>query len=290
MKKIIEITNVSKHFKKVKALDQVSLTIEKQDIFGFIGPNGAGKSTLIRTMVGLLFADEGKIIINEIDVSKESYLSNAMIGYMPSDVNYPDVLVKELINYNKTFYKDIDDNYLETLIKTLGLDITKKTSQLSLGNLKKLSIVLALMHQPSLLILDEPTSGLDPLVMQSFFKLLYKANERGCTIFFSSHNLEEVNRLCNKVAFIKQGQIIQVSTIEQLKENTYQKISIDTNNQLDINQLNQQDYKSYYHEGNIYSFLYHGNINTLLCFLNNYELNKLLIETLTLEEIFLHYY
>ncbi len=172
----------------------------------------------------------------------------------------------------------------------MDLDLNKKIDDLSLGNKKKVGIVQGLLHSPKLIILDEPTSGLDPLMQQKFFELLEEENKKGATILFSSHILSEVQRLCNRVAIIKEGNIVTVEKISTLKENTYKKFKVETASPLEPNHFNISGVNKLEVKNNITTFLYRGNINEVIKQLASIEVTNLWIEEPDLEEIFMHYY
>lgn len=164
-KNIIEIQNLTKYYGKIKGIENLSLKLEEGEIFGFIGPNGAGKSTTIRSIMNLINKTSGKVLIENKEFNKDDIEIKEKIGYLPSEIYlYDDLTVKEMLDYHESFYKkDIHKRRVE-LVKRLELDEKKKIEDLSLGNLKKLGIILALAHEPKILILDEPTSGLDPIM------------------------------------------------------------------------------------------------------------------------------
>ena len=167
---MLEIKNLTKYYGKKLGVKNVTLTINDGDMFGFIGPNGAGKSTTIKCILNMLYPNNGEILLDGNIITDEL---KKEIGYLPSEVHlYESCKVKDIINYNDTFYKHDTLTKANKLIKLLDIDVNKKIEELSLGNLKKVGIVLALMHSPKLLILDEPTSGLDPIVQERFFNIL----------------------------------------------------------------------------------------------------------------------
>ena len=172
----------------------------------------------------------------------------------------------------------------------MDLDLNKKIDELSLGNKKKVGIVQGLLHEPKLIILDEPTSGLDPLMQQKFFELLEEENKKGATILFSSHILSEVQRLCNRVAIIKEGKIVTVEKISTLQENNYKKFKIETKSALDKNYFQIEGVNKLEVNNNVTSFLFKGNINTVMKIIAEIEIVNLWIEEPDLEEIFIHYY
>jgi ABC-2 type transport system ATP-binding protein len=213
------------------------------------------------------------------------------IGYLPSEIFYYDNMkVKELLNYSASFYKKDCSKRIKELAERLDLDLNKKIDDLSLGNKKKVGIIQGLLHSPKLILLDEPTSGLDPLMQNIFFDILAEENKRGATVLFSSHILSEVQKLCDRVAIIKEGRIVKVDTVQNMKEEAYLKVGFETKNDFDIatlglgklNQLNQV--------GNDVSFLYKGDINLLMKKLASLDLLRVNVHEAELEEIFLHYY
>lgn len=201
---IITIDHLSKSYGRHLALDQLSLTVEKGEIFGFLGSNGAGKSTTIRCLLGLIKYRKGKVtLFNDRYHSLEESLDH--IGYMPSEAMfYPNMTVKQVIEFTAKAHPNHDcKREADRLCKLLEVPLQKKIQDLSLGNRKKVSIVCALQHQPDLLILDEPTSGLDPLMQERFFQIILDAKEKGKTCFLSSHVLSEVKAYCDRVAILK---------------------------------------------------------------------------------------
>ncbi|GAE45685.1 ABC transporter [Mesobacillus boroniphilus JCM 21738] len=236
---VIEIKNLTKLYGKARGIEDVSFNVKEGEIFGFIGPNGAGKSTTIRTLLSLIYPTSGSATIFGKDIITAAPEIKKDIGYLPSEVFYYDNMkVMDLLKYSASFYKKDCTKRIKELADIMELDLTKKIDDLSLGNKKKVGIVQGLLHEPKLIILDEPTSGLDPLMQQKFFDLLEKENKKGATILFSSHILSEVQRLCDKVAIIKDGRIVTVEKISTLKENTYKKFKIETNSVIDKNLFN----------------------------------------------------
>ena len=285
----LEIKHLKKYYRNIKGIEDVSFKLSKGDIYGFIGPNGAGKSTTIRTIMGLINKNSGKIFINGKELDINDINTKQIIGYLPSEVNlYGDLTVKEMFNYHETFYdKDIHKNRIE-LVKLLKINENKKIEDLSLGNLKKVGIVLALMHEPEFLILDEPTSGLDPIMQNVFHDILKKEIKKGTTILYSSHVLSEVSNLCNKVGFIKDGVIIKEDSIENIKKNNYTYLTIESK---EIDKI-KKDLKLNIKEENnsIVKFINNMDSNILINKLSKYDIDNLLIEEISLEDLFINYY
>ncbi|WP_191561566.1 ABC transporter ATP-binding protein [Metabacillus idriensis] len=288
---VIEIKNLTKTYGKARGISDISFTVEQGEIFGFIGPNGAGKSTTIRTLLSLIYPTSGSAAIFKKDCIQSAPEIKKEIGYLPSEVFYYDNMkVKDLLKYSASFYKKDCNKRMRELAEIMDLDLNKKIDDLSLGNKKKVGIVQGLLHEPKLIILDEPTSGLDPLMQQKFFELLEEENKKGATILFSSHILSEVQRLCNRVAIIKEGKIVTVEKISTLQENTYKKFKIEANTKLEQNYFNLTGVNNLEVKNNVASFIFKGNINTIMKKIADIEITNLWIEEPDLEEIFMHYY
>ena len=286
---ILEIKNLTKYYGKTLAVKKLNLELKEGEIFGFIGPNGAGKSTTIRAIMNLINKTEGEIYFNNELFTKDKVELKKLIGYLPSEVSfYEDLTVKEMLDYHESFYKQDLSKRRKELVKRLKLDESKKIEDLSLGNTKKLGIVLAFMHNPKLLILDEPTSGLDPIMQQEFYKLLEEEKVKNTTIFYSTHILSEVSKICDRVGIIKDGKLLKVEEIENLKNKNLTKVTIISN---DIDEII-KDLKidKELQESKKITFNNEIEINILLEKLSKYNITKLLIEEPTLEDLFLHYY
>lgn len=288
---VIEINKLTKSYGEARGIVDVSFNVEQGEIFGFIGPNGAGKSTLIRTLLSLIYPTSGSAKIFGKDCIKYAPEIKRDIGYLPSEIFYYDNMkVIDLLRYSASFYKKDCNQRIKELAEIMELDLHKKIDDLSLGNKKKVGIVQGLLHEPKLIILDEPTSGLDPLMQKKFFDLLKNENKKGATILFSSHILSEVQRLCDRVAIIKEGKLVQVEKISTLKEKNYKRIRMETKENLDLNYFNIPGVSQLDIKENTVSFMFNGNINVILKKISEIDLVNLWIEELTLEEIFLHFY
>ncbi|MCU6712597.1 ABC transporter ATP-binding protein [Paenibacillus sp. J5C_2022] len=289
--KAIELNRLTKMYGKARGIIDVSFSVEEGEIFGFIGPNGAGKSTTIRTMLGLIYPTSGSASIFGKDCIAHGTEIKRHIGYLPSEVFYYDNMrVKELLKYSASFYGKDCSKRMRELADVMELDLNKRIDDLSLGNKKKVGIVQGLLHEPKLIILDEPTSGLDPLMQQRFFDLLQEENRKGATILFSSHILSEVQRLCDRVAIIKEGRLIALEKISSLKENTYKKFKIETKEKGSRDMLAMEGVTEWKEEDGVVSFLFKGNVNEMVHRLASVELSNLWVEEPDLEEIFMHFY
>ena len=287
---VIETNKLSKTYGKRRGVENISLEVKEGEIYGFVGPNGAGKSTTIRLLLNFIYPVSGSGKIFNKDIVKESKEIKKLIGYVPSEVRfYDDMKVKEIIEYACSFYEKVNMDEIYTLCDVFEMDLHKKMRELSLGNKKKVAIVQALVNNPKLIILDEPTGGLDPLMQKKLFDTLKALRERGTTIFLSSHNLMEVENLCQRVAVIKEGKIIDIIEIEKERENSGHKIIIkgEKIDELLIKNIGGKEVNNL--QGNI-SFMYYDDINKLIKELSNYKINKLLISEKTLEDKFMKYY
>ncbi len=287
---IIEINNLTKFYGKNKGIEDVSLSVKEGEIFGFIGPNGAGKSTTIRLLLSLIYPTSGSAAIFGKDCIKFGHEIRNNIGYLPSEVFYYDKMkVKDLLNYSASFFKGDHKKRMGELAEIMELDLNRRIDELSYGNKKKVGIVQGLLHQPKLIMLDEPTSGLDPLMQNKFFNLILEENKKGATVFFSSHILAEVQKLCNRVAIIRDGQIVKIEDITTLRKDTYKKVYVRT----DKSAGNPSKYPGVSNveviDGEI-RFLYKGDINELLTLVMKNSVLDLNIVEPDLEEIFMHYY
>jgi ABC-2 type transport system ATP-binding protein len=288
---VIETKKLTKYYGKSRGIIDVDLSIEEGEIFGFIGPNGAGKSTTIRTLLALIHPTSGSATIFGLDVITHAKEIHQEIGYLPSEVFYYDNMkVKDLLNYSASFYKKDCSKRIKELAARLDLDLNKKIDDLSYGNKKKVGIVQGLLHSPKLILLDEPTSGLDPLMQNIFFDILAEENKRGATVLFSSHILSEVQKLCDRVAIIKDGKIVKIDSVQNMKEEAYLKVGFETKQAFDLNSLGLGQLKDLTQSGNEVSFLYKGDINVLTKKLASLDLVHVNIHEAELEEIFLHYY
>ena len=212
----IKIERFHKNYGPNPAVEDLTLMVEKGEVFGFLGPNGAGKSTTIRSLLNFLAPSDGKISIFGLDRVKSSVEIKKHIGYLPGDISlYGSMSGLQLIKYLTKLGRNTDWNYVEILASRLQISLDTRIGTLSRGNKQKIGLIQAFMHQPDLLILDEPTSGLDPLMKQIFFEMVLEMKDIGNTIFISSHDLNEVQTICDKAAFIKSGKLIGIENIKE---------------------------------------------------------------------------
>ena len=286
---VLKLKHLKKYYGTSRGIEDVYLTLNKGDIYGFIGPNGAGKSTTIRTVLGLINKTSGDILFKGKELDINDVTTKELIGYLPSEINlYDDMTVREIFDYHESFYERDLHKRRKELVKLLKIDEKKKVGDLSLGNLKKVGIVLSLMHEPQLLILDEPTSGLDPIMQNVLHDILLKEKEKGTTILYSSHVLSEVSSICDKVGFIKDGKIIKEDLIENVKHDNCTYLIIKSK---DIKKIKKDlKLKIAEEDNDEVTFINDLDSNTLISKLSKYNIDSLFIKELSLEDLFINYY
>lgn len=290
----IETKKLTKYYGAARGIIDVDLQVKTGEIFGFIGPNGAGKSTTIRTLLGLIYPTSGSATMLGKDIATHGPEIREEVGYLPSEVfYYDDMRVIDLLRYSASFYKKDPSRIaqrIQDLAAMLDLDLKRKIDDLSYGNKKKVGIVQGLLHEPQLIILDEPTGGLDPLMQQTFFTLLRDENKRGATVLFSSHILSEVQKLCDRVAIIKDGTIIKVETMSAIACNSYKRIRLETVKAIDPKSLRIKGVSNLVVSDTHASFLFKGDSNDIAKKIAALPLANFWVEDPDLEEIFMHYY
>lgn len=213
----ILLERMTKSYGKNRGVADLDLEVEPGCVFGFLGPNGAGKTTTIRVLLDLIRPTSGRALVFGLDSRRESMAIRRRSGYLPGELSlYGRLTGDETLRYFANLRGGVDPSSLHALCERLDFDAGKKVADLSTGNKRKLGLIQALMHRPALLILDEPTAGLDPLVQHQFYHLVEEAREAGQTVFLSSHNLPEVQRVCDRVAFVREGQLVAVEDVAAL--------------------------------------------------------------------------
>lgn len=289
----IVLNELTKHYGKHRGINNLSFSVNQGEFFGFIGPNGAGKSTTIRTLMGLIRPTGGSASIFDLDCHSKASVIARDVGYLPSENSYyENMKVRELLQYTADLYGMDCKTKMKELADRLNLDLSRKIADLSLGNKKKVGIVSAIMTSPKLIIMDEPTSGLDPLIQQAFYDILKEENSRGATVFFSSHVLSEVQKLCDRVAILKEGQLIGIQSIKELRESGYKKVSLSAKEAIPRDFFDLSGIANYAETADktSVSFVYNGNITAIIDKLHLLHLDDVLLEEPSLEEIFMHYY
>ena len=286
---VIRVDNLKKHFGKVTAIDGISFDVKEGEIFGDLGPTGAGKTTTIRCLMDFIRPDSGEVDILGKDAQKDSVELKESIGFLSDDVHlYEKWTSKTHINFIRKLNgkNDIADE----LVKLLELDVNRKVKSLSSGNKQKLGVVLAFMFEPKVLILDEPTRSLDPLLQNEVYRLIEKRAKAGTTVFMSSHNLAEVDRICSRVGIIKGGKMVAVEDIAELKEKRIYTVRVDFDHGYKKSDFEDENIEIRDELAKGLVLGVKGDIDLLVRKLAKYDIKFLKVEQASLEEIFLEYY
>ncbi|MDD4376349.1 MAG: ABC transporter ATP-binding protein [Clostridia bacterium] len=288
---IIKIENLTKDYGNEKGIFDVSFTVKKGEVFGFLGPNGAGKTTTIRNIMGFIKADSGKCSINGLDCFNNSSEVQKNIGYIPGEIAFMTGMTGiEFIKFMADYrgLKDLARAY--ELIKLFNLDIKGKIKKMSKGMKQKLGIVVALMHNPQILILDEPTSGLDPLMQNTFIELIKEEKKKGKTILMSSHMFEEIEKTCTIVSIIKDGRIVAIEDIENLKKTKNRKYTVSLGNLKEVQKFIKEELDIFKVYDNRITVIINNNMNKFVGILNKYDIADIEEEHQSLEDVFMEYY
>ena len=218
---------LTKYYGKARGIVDLDLRVEQGEVFGFLGPNGAGKTTTLRLLLDLIRPTSGRALVLGRDSHVDTLAIQARSGYLPGELSlYPTLTGHETLRYLANLRGGVDWGSVTELSERLDCDLTRKVADLSTGNKRKLGLIQAFMHRPELLILDEPTSGLDPLVQHEFYELVDEARDAGQTVFLSSHVLPEVQRVCDRVAFIREGELIALENVAGLTGRAVREIEV----------------------------------------------------------------
>ncbi|MEJ2099854.1 MAG: ABC transporter ATP-binding protein [Desulfobacterales bacterium] len=288
---IISVSNLTKYYGRSLGVQNINFTVNPGEIFGFLGPNGAGKTTTIRMLLDLLRPSSGEINIFSHRIDEHSLEIRKRCGYLPGNFcAYGNMTGGEFLRFVASMRK-AETRLQESLIQRFRLakdNLSQRVKHLSHGTLQKLGIIQAFFHRPELLILDEPTIGLDPLMQEEFYRLLREMQNDGKTVFFSSHNLSEVEKVCHRIAIIREGELVALETLEGLKKKKLKRLQFTLSRPVDrldlpgANLVNQKDLS--------YEYLVEGDIQTLLQWLSTLPIKDLTLPEPDLEEVFMAYY
>ncbi|WP_207586634.1 ATP-binding cassette domain-containing protein [Halomontanus rarus] len=285
----IEVTDLTKAYGDVLGVDSLSVTVEEGEIFGFLGPNGAGKTTTIRVLLGLLAPTSGSATVLGADVTDEAALIEAKrrIGYLPADLGFDEEATGERVL--KYFASIRGDSRREELLELFTPPLERKIREYSTGNLQMLGLIQAFMHDPDLVIMDEPTAGLDPLKQEGFNEFIRAERDRGTTIFFSSHVLSEVRRVCDRVGILRDGHLVALEDVETLLDRGGKRVRVQVaGDGTGLGEL--EGAKTVQTMGEEHQFTYTGEYDALLRHLAGYEVVDVEISEPPLEDVFMHYY
>ncbi len=291
-KAVIKTTKLTKFYGKSRGVENLSLEVNEGEVFGFLGPNGAGKSTTIKLLLNFINPSSGSASIFGFDPTKESIEIQEKIGYLPGEIHmYEDLTGKDHLRFQAQLRPSTSWKYVEELSKKLKVDLNKKIKSLSHGNKQKVALISAFMHKPELIILDEPTTGLDPLIQQEFYNLVEEVNRSGTTFFISSHILPEVERICHRVAIIREGRLVVTEEIVNLKKGALRPLEV-----IFSENITKTDFqtitgiKDIEVNGNILRCKVVGSLDTFIKKLGNYTVESIITQEPDLEQIFLKFY
>lgn len=284
---VIETKGLTKYYGRHRGVVGVSITVNEGEIYGFIGPNGAGKSTMIKTLLGMIFPTKGSASIFGLDCVSASHVIKRQVGYVPSEVRlYEDITVRRMLKFSDSFYDTADEAGTRELMEAFELEPDKKVGELSSGNKKKTALVAALASRPKLLILDEPTNGLDPLMRRTLFDALIREQKGGATIFLSSHNLDEVQSLCSRVAIIREGSIADIKEISELSAAGGKRVRVMGGRVPETI----EHAEALVRTDDALEFTYRGSAKELLAMLSAWDIDDFSAEDVKLSDIFMSYY
>lgn len=291
-KKPLTINTFTKSYGSLIAVDQLSLEINSGEVFGFLGPNGAGKSTTIRTMMNFIAPSAGEIKIFGLDSVRDRVKLKEHVGYLAGDIAlYGNMTGHQILNYLANLRKDSDWAYVKDLIRRLDAPMDRSISALSKGNKQKIGLLQAFMHKPDLLILDEPTSGLDPLMKQVFYDMVLEMKDVGKAAFISSHDLTEVQKICDRAGFIRDGKLIAIENLHDKNAMSYKKYQVRFEKTPAIEELAvSSNIKIVANNNNIVTFAVTGNIDSFIKTIAQFEVLDLDEQETSLEDVFMQYY
>ena len=286
----IKVENLVKSYGNKKGVFDINFSIEKGEVFGFLGPNVAGKTTTIRHLMGFIKPDSGLVQIEGKDCFKEREQIQENVGYLPGEVALMEEMTgNEFLDFMFHMKRLKSKKKMEQLITYFELDPKGKIRKMSKGMKQKLAIICAFMGEPNILILDEPTSGLDPLMQNKFIDLIVKEKKRGATIFLSSHIFEEIERTCDRVGFIREGELVTIKEMDQLKKSQKRIFEIYFSSIEERNRYLETHKEARFEQDGVSVFV-SGEVDSFIKELSQYQISDLKIKTLSLEEIFLEYY
>jgi len=289
---VIETHRLSKRYGSARGIEDLSLTVEQGEVFGFLGPNGAGKTTTIRTLLNLLHPTAGSAAIFGLDSRRDSHAIRARLGNLPGDFAYDERMTgREMLQFFAALRGVPSLARAQDLAERFEADLSRPLRELSRGNRQKIGLIQALFHDPELLILDEPTSGLDPLMQEEFLKLLAEHRDRGGTVFLSSHVLDEVERACDRVGIIRAGRLIAVEDVQEMRGRAARDVTVRFVAPVAVTELEHvagvQDISF---DGTTMRFRVHGDLDPAIKAIAQHGVRDLEVTRPALEELFLTYY
>ena len=289
---MIKFDNLTKYYGPTLAVDNVSLDIAEQEIFGYLGPNGSGKTTTIRCMMDFIRPSSGVITVEGKNSVTESKFTRSQIGYVPSDpVFYDRSTGDQVLNFVDSIYNVDSSSFRMELSERLDCDLSRKISTLSRGNRQKIALIRAFMIKPSVLVLDDPTTGLDPLMQREFNEIIKELREDGTTVFLSSHVLSEVEELCDRVGILNVGGLVALETMGDIKSRAVRQIEIEFENAPSQKEFNDiTGLENIVLKDRILTADIRGDFNGIIKAASKYSVLNIVTREPNLDEIFLEYY
>lgn len=289
---VIETDRLTVYYGSQRGVHELDMTVQPGEVYGFLGPNGAGKTTTIRVLMDIIRPTAGKARIFGLDCQKDGVQIRQRVGYMPGELYlYPNMRADQyLAMVSAVRGNSTDADYFQSLIDQLGLNTRRQMRTYSHGNKQKVGLVAAFMSKPDLLILDEPTSGLDPLAQQTVLDMVRVARADGRTVFFSSHNLAEVQKVCDRVGIIRDGQLVASEQVDSLTSKQFHRISLTFKQTPPEGIFELRGVREISRNDNIVTLEIRDSLNESLAKAVQYEILDLETHPVTLEEVFLAYY
>ena len=289
---VIKIDNITKDYGSGRGVFDLSFEVNRGEIFGMLGPNGAGKTTTIRQLMGFIKSDKGSAKIFDMNCFEKRENIQSKLGYLPAEIAFMDEMKgSEFIKFIAEMKSIKNKNRIRELTDLFELDAGRKIKSMSKGTKQKIAIVCAFMNEPEVVILDEPTSGLDPLMQKKFIELILEEKKKGTTIFMSSHIFEEVEKTCDRTAILKEGRLIAIENMEELKSKKNKKFEvIFKTNEEALNFKNKISFKSELNNNTIKVVIANNEVNSFIKELSNYDILDINSSSQSLEELFLHFY
>jgi ABC-2 type transport system ATP-binding protein len=292
MSAVIETDRLTKSYGEVLGIEDVSMSVRAGEVFGFLGPNGAGKTTTIRVLLDLLHPTSGSARLFGLDSRRDSLAIRARVGNLPGDFSHePRMTGRELVSFLAEVRGVRGLGRASELADRFEADLERPLGELSRGNRQKIGLIQALFHGPELLILDEPTSGLDPLMQEEFLHLVHEERGRGTSVFLSSHELHEVQRICDRVGIIRRGRLVAVEDVAELTTRAYRHVSLEFVTPVDDSEFRRlPGVSELVAAGNRVSFKMEGDLDAVVKAAARHAVRDIEVVRPTLEEIFLTYY
>jgi ABC-2 type transport system ATP-binding protein len=295
---VIQTERLSKYYGTSRGVIDIDLDIGEGEIFGFLGPNGAGKTTTIRLLLGMLRPTDGTLTIFDRDLGRHRKEILSAVGYLPGDLGLYGELsgmefLQHLLKVRRLFAQNDIRKRTADLIDRFGIDLNGKIRTYSKGMRQIVGIIQAFCHAPRLLILDEPSTGLDPVMQETFYHIIFEEKERGATLFFSSHILREVERVCDRAGIIREGRLVSIENLETYRSLGGKKVTLRCAENIQAAGARISERlapESLVVQGDRISFFSAGAVRDLLTVLNTIAISDLIIEPPTLEDYFLSYY